>query len=157
VLVLTLVYVFQGMIFTSLRLFGFVPLLLPIISTGIAVYEGSVTGGIVGIFAGVLCDVSFNEPVGVFTVLLTLTGLIVGTLADTVMTRGFATYFTCCVAVLLLSAFVQLFPLWLFVRIPLQDLGATALRQTLYSLVFTLPLWFFARAFRGRAERVGRV
>ena len=108
-------------------------------------------------FAGILCDVSFNEPVGIFTVLLTVTGLIVGTLADTVLTRGFASFFTCCLAVLVISALVQLFPLWIFVRLPLLPLLETAMRQTVYSLLFALPLWFFVRALGGRAQRIRQI
>jgi len=153
-LLLMTVYVFQGMIFPQLRLIGLVPLLLPVVSTGVAVYEGRYAGGIFGILAGVLCDVSFNEPAAVFTVLLTITGLIIGTLADTVLTRGIATYFLACVAVLAVSAFAQMFPLLFFENVPPAPLMAVALWQTVYSLVFALPLWFFVRALGKRAQRV---
>jgi len=150
---LTIVYVFQGMIFPYMRLYGFVPLLLPIVSTGVAVCEGRYAGGTAGIFAGILCDISFGEPVGVFTVLLTVSALIVGTLADTVVTRGFAPFVIACAAVLIVSAFAQMFPLLFFESVPLQPLIATALRQTAYSLVFAFPLWFVVRALGARAQR----
>ena len=153
-LLLIVVYVFQGVIFPFLRLGGLVPLLLPVACTGIALYEGRDTGGIVGLFAGILCDVSFNQPVGVFTVFLTLTGLIVGTLADTVVLRGFVTYYLSCAVVLTLSAFVQVFPLLMLDRLPLQLLIGTAIQQTLYSLFLALPIWFFIRALGRRVDRV---
>jgi len=153
-LLLVLVYVFQGMIFPYLRLNRLVPLLLPIVSTGLAVYEGRYAGGVAGIFAGVFCDISFGSPAGVFTVLLTFTGLLVGALADTVITRSFATYFICCAAVLALSAFVQLFPLMFFENVSLPALMSTALWQTVYSLIFAFPLWFFIHALGKRAQRV---
>ena len=148
------VYVFQGLIFPYLRLAGLAPLLLPIVSTGVAVYEGRFAGGVMGLFSGIFCDVSFNEPTMVFTVLLTLMGLLVGTLADTVITRGFATYFLCCVGVLIVSAFVQMFPIVFFEGVLPQQLFGTALWQTAYSLVFSLPIWFFVRALGKRAQRV---
>jgi len=148
------VFVFQGMIFPYLRLAGLAPLLLPIASTGVAVYEGRVAGGVMGIFSGIFCDVSFNEPTGVFTVLLTFTGLFIGTLADTVITRGFATYFLSCVAVLSISAFVQMFPIMFFEGVPPAQLMATALWQTVYSLIFSIPIWFSVRALGLRAQRV---
>jgi len=153
VLLLT-VYVFQGLIFPYLRLYGLAPLLLPVVSTGVAVYEGRFAGGVTGLFAGILCDVSFNEPAMVFTLLLTLTGLLVGTLADTVIMRGFATYFLSCVAVLAISAFAQMFPIIFFEGVQPQQLFQTALWQTVYSLVFTLPIWFSVRALGKRAQRV---
>jgi rod shape-determining protein MreD len=153
-LLLMTVYVFQGMIFPYLRLSGLVPVLLPIASTGVAVNEGRYTGGVVGIFAGILCDVSFNEPVGLFTIILTVTGILVGALADTILTRGFATFFLSCVAVLVIVAFAQMFPLLFFEDVPLPPLMATAFWQTLYSLLFTFPLWFPVRALGNRAQRI---
>jgi len=142
------------MIFPYLRLTGLTPLLLPIVSTGVAIYEGRDAGGIMGLFAGILCDVSFNEPVGVFTVLLTILGLIVGALADTVIARSFMTFFLSCVAVLIISAIVQMFPLLFLLNVPLQPLLSTAFQQTVYSILFTLPIWFFVHALGKRAQRV---
>ena len=155
-LLLVAVYVLQGVILPFMRLNGLVPLLLPIAGAGVALYEGRDTGGIVGLFAGILCDVSFNQPAGSFTVLLTLTGLIIGTLADTVILRGFVTYYLSCTAVLIISAFVQMFPLVIspFQNIPVQSLISTAIQQTIYSLVFALPIWFFVRALGKHTERV---
>lgn len=153
-LLLMLVFVFQSMIFPYLRLSGLAPLLMPIISTGVAVCEGRDAGGIMGIFAGIFCDISFNEPIGAFTVLLTITGLIVGAMADTILTRGFVTYMLCCAAVLTASALMQMQPLFFIRNVPLQPLISTALRQTGYSLIFALPLWFFVRALGKRAQRV---
>ena len=148
------VYIFQGLIFPYLRLAGLAPLLLPIVSTGVAVYEGRFTGGVMGLFAGVFCDISFNEPTMVFTVLLTFTGLLVGTLADTVIMRGFSTYFLSCVAVLAVAAFVQMFPIVFFEDVQPRQLLRTALWQSGYSLIFALPIWFPVRALGKRAERV---
>lgn len=152
-LLIIIVYVFQRMIFPYLRLYGFVPLLLPIVSTGIAVYEGCHAGGIAGLFAGILCDVSFNEAAGLFTVLLTVMGLLVGMFADTILTRGFATFFLSCIAVLSICAFTQMFPLLFYENVTPTPLLMTALWQTVYSLVFAIPLWFPARALGKRAQR----
>jgi len=153
-ILLTVVYVFQGMVFPYVRLNGFVPLLLPIAATGVAIYEGRYTGGFFGIFAGILCDVSFNEPAGVFTVMLTLSGLLIGTLADTIITRGFVMFIASCVVVLALSAFVQLLPLFFTGAVPLAPLVSTGIQQTVYSLIFTIPIWFFVRALGERANRI---
>ena len=151
---LVIVYIFQGMIFPYLKFFGLVPLLLPLVSTGAAVYQGRVAGGVVGIFAGILCDVTFNEPVGMFTVLLTFTGLFIGVLADTVMARGAATYYISCALVLIISAFAQMFTLMFFENVSSRPLLVMALRQTVYSLIFAFPIWFFVRALGKRAQRV---
>ena len=153
-LLLLTVFIFQGMIFPYIRLTGLVPLLLPIAGTGVAVYEGRYAGGIMGLFAGILCDVSFNEPTGVFTVLLTMTGLLIGALADTIIMRRLVTYYLCCAVVLVISAFAQMFPLIFFDDVPAQTLLATAIWQTIYSLIFAFPIWLFVRALGKRAQRV---
>ena len=149
-LLLMTVYVFQGMIFPYARFFGLVPLILPIVGTGAAVFRGRDAGGIVGLFAGIMTDLSFNEPVGLFTVLLTITGLVIGTLADTVLSRGFMSFYFCCLAVLLVCAAAQIFPLMLFEGVAPRPLLNTALRQTIYSMMFTFPLYFFVRALGKR-------
>ncbi|MCL2226304.1 MAG: hypothetical protein FWB97_01550 [Oscillospiraceae bacterium] len=143
---LMVVFVFQGMVFPYLRIAGLSPLLLPLLSTGVAVYAGRFAGGVIGIFAGILCDISLNEPVGAFTILLTFTGLVIGALADSVITRGFVTYFMFCICVLVLAALIQMFPLIYIVGIPPQALLMTALWQTIYSLVFAFPIWVLIRA-----------
>ena len=153
---LMIVYLLQGVILPYLKFYGLVPMLLPIVSTGVAVYQGRVAGGIVGIFAGILCDISLNQPTGVFTVLLTLLGLFIGFLADTVIARGVAIYYIACAVVLFISAFAQLFPLMFFENVSSVPLWRMSLWQTLYSLLFAFPIWFFVRALGKRALRVSQ-
>jgi len=150
------VYVLQGVILPFMRINGIVPLLLPVACTGVALYEGRITGGISGLFAGILCDISFNQPVGVFTVFLTMTGLFVGTLADAYILRGLVTYYISITAVLILSAFVQIFPLLVstIYVVHAQEVISITIQQTIYSLVFALPIWFFVRGLGNRADRV---
>jgi rod shape-determining protein MreD len=145
-------YIFQSMIFPYLRIVGLVPLILPIISTGIAVYQGSTAGGISGLFAGVFCDLSFNQPLGTFTVILTLTGIAIGALTDTIMARRFGTYLISCAVVLSFCAFVQMVPLLFLHGVPIASLFNTALWQTIYSMIFTVPLWFCIKALRQKIE-----
>ena len=153
-LLLLTVYVLQGMIFPYMRIVGFIPLLLPIVVTGIAVNEGCHAGGISGIFAGMLCDASFNQPIGVFTVFLTLSGLFIGALADSVVMRGFFTYIVSCFIVLIISALIQIFPYFVFEQIALRALMPVATRQTAFSIFFAIPLWFFVRALGRHMENV---
>ena len=139
-----------------MRLNGLVPLLLPTAAAGVALYEGRDIGGITGLFAGILCDISFNQPVGVFTVFLTLIGLVVGALADTVVLRGFVTYYIIIGIVLVISAFVQVFPFIINLdnNITIFMLMPTAIEQTIYSLILALPIWFFIRALGNWTDRL---
>lgn len=153
-LLLVVVYVFQGMIFPHVRIFGLIPLLLPIVSTGIAVNEGCHAGGIAGLFAGILCDASFNQPLGVFTVLLTLTGLFIGALVDSVVIRGFIVYIVSCFVVLIISALAQIFPYFVFAEVSDRALFTIALQQTVISIFFAIPIWFFVRSLGRRMQEL---
>jgi len=154
-LLLITTYVLQGIIFPFVRINGLVPLMLPVAATGVALYEGRYVGGTTGLFAGILCDVSFNHPVGTFTVLLTVTGLLVGTISEAIVMPGFVTYYLCCAGVLVISAFVQMFPFLISqdLYITVQPLISTAIQQTIYSLILAFPIWFFVRALGKHAER----
>lgn len=153
-LLLMTAFVFQGAIFPYLKLGGYVPLLLPVAVTGIALYEGRDIGGICGLFGGILCDISFNHPVGVFTVVLTLVGLGVGILSDTVILSGFVSFYLSAAAVLIIVAFVQMTPiLALPNNVPIGVIITTATMQTFYALIFALPIWFAVRALGKQSER----
>jgi cell shape-determining protein MreD len=154
VLLFLVVYALQDMILIHLQLFGLVPLLLPVAATGVAVFEGRDIGGIAGLFVGIMCDISFNAPVGVFTVLLTFTGLLVGTLADTVMRRGFLSFYIASVVVLVISVAAQMFPLVFFNGVPPQMLFMVAMRQTLYSMLFVFPMYPIVKSLGRRAGRI---
>jgi cell shape-determining protein MreD len=157
---LIVVYIFQAAIFPHMRLDGLVPLMLPVAVAGVALYEGRYVGGITGLFAGILCDISFNQPAASFTVLLTLIGLAVGLLSETIFLPGFVTFLLTSAGVLIVCAFVQMVPLLMtplmtpgVQPIPLAMLMNTAIAQTTYSLVVAIPIWFFVRALGKRADR----
>jgi rod shape-determining protein MreD len=152
-LLIIIVFIFQAMFFPHIRIGGLVPLLLPIVSTGMAVYQGRHVGGISGLFAGILCDLAFNQPLGMFTVLLSFTGVIVGILSDNLLARRFGSSFISCAVVLSVCAFAQLFPLLFFVGVPAASLINVAIGQTVYSMIFVLPLWFFIRALARMSEK----
>jgi len=157
-LFLLVVYIFQGIIFPFLRINGLVPLMLPVAVAGVALYEGRHVGGISGLFAGILCDVSFNQPVGLYTVLLTLIGLTVGTIADAAVLRGFVTYYISCAGALVVTVTVQMLMLTMSLAahnqaIPIQAFISTAIQQTIYSLILAFPIWFAVRALGKHAER----
>jgi len=155
-LLLITAYVFQGVVFPYMRINGLVPLLLPIASTGIALYEGQYTGGIAGLFAGILCDISFNQPIGIFTVFLTLSGLIIGALSDSVVLRGFVTYYISCAVILVAAVIVQILQLVILpaYSIPTYLMIPIAIQQTIYSLILAFPIWFFVRAISTHTDKI---
>ena len=146
IIFIIIIYILQSMVFTYFPINGVYPVLLPIAVVGIATFEGGARGGGYGLLAGMLCDVSFNQPVAVMTVALTFVGIVVGVLSETIMARGFPTYFLCCAGVQVLTSFVSMFSLVFFTNVEFASLMQTGMLQALYSLIFTLPIYPAVRA-----------
>ncbi|MDR2357664.1 MAG: hypothetical protein LBD92_06265 [Oscillospiraceae bacterium] len=154
--VLLAAYIAQALVFPYMSPTGIRPAILPLAAAGVAVFEGSTRGGLFGLFAGALCDMSFNQPISTLTLLFTLFGITAGFLSDIVMARGFPSYIVCCVAALALTAFTQMFALLFFEGLPLAALTKTAVLQTLYSLVFALPVYFAVKPLGHRGLNTQR-
>lgn len=145
-LFLLLAYILQAAVMPYLPVFGVCPVVLPIAAVGTGLFEGSFRGGIFGLIAGMLCDVSFNMPTVLFTVVLTIVGIITGVLAESIMARGFPSYFLCSLGALLLVGFCQCFSLIFFRDASAVTVVITLAGQTLYSIIFTIPFYFVSRA-----------
>ena len=144
VLILT-AYTLQALVFPHITALRLTPLLLPLTVVGAAVFEGRMRGGIFGVFAGIFCDISFTQPVASMTALLMLSGLIIGFLSETIIARGFPAYLVCSVIVLAAVSFVQMFSLIFFRGIPASVLLPTAGLEILFSLIFSVPMYFVSR------------
>ena len=143
---LLIAYIMQAMVFSRLTVFGVKPLILPLVAVGAAIFDGRITGGVIGIFAGMLCDLSFNEKTVVFTLTLAFLGLAAGYLADTLFVKSFLTYAVVSFFSLIICAFVQIFGLVFIYGTPVSALFETLARQTAASLVFVLPLYWVTRS-----------
>lgn len=148
-----IVYVLQTTLFTSPTLFGVKPLLMPLAVIGVALFEGPYKGGVFGLFAGILCDFSLNQPPIQFTLMMPILGITVGIVCDTVLARGFPSYLVITVISLGVISFFQMFDLLFFRDAALAPLIDTAVKQTLCSLIFTVPIYYFARGI-GRRTRM---
>ena len=142
---LVFIYILQAMICSNLPIAGAKPLILPVAAICIAMFEGSVRGGVLGLLSGMLCDFSFNNAPIAFTLTLTAICLIVGILADLVLARGFPTFIVCCVTGLLLCAYIQMHGILSVDGTQLPALVKMAFLQLFYSLLFTLPIYFVTR------------
>ena len=143
---LLVVYILQALVFPYIPMQGFMPLLLPVAVVAIAMFEGGVWGGVFGLFAGMLCDNACNMPTIAFTLLLTGAGLAVGFAAQTVLARGFPSCAAAAGAVLIISSAVQLFWCVFFEGASVIPLLFGLIVQVIVSLIFTLPIYFIARA-----------
>lgn len=142
-LFLLLLYILQTDVFTHLRPGGICPLALPLAAVGFGIFDGGLNGGLWGLAAGILCDISTGGNFG-FTVLLPLIGFFSSFLCEFVLARGFPSFLVLSLCALLLSALMQALPAAFRYLSP----GSAALRavfQTAYSLIFVLPVYWASR------------
>ncbi len=144
-------FILQDSVFSDFPIFGVKPLIMPVCCAAIALAEGMDRGGAFGLACGVLCDIAMGSPPIGFTLLLTLLGLGIGWLGDRLMGRNFITLFLFSLAALIICAFFQIFNLWAFNGAPLGALLRIVLFQTLYSMIFVLPMAVVIRrsSYRG--------
>ena len=147
-LFLLAMYVVQAFILPYIRVLPSIPLILPLAAVGVAMFEGGGRGAVAGLFAGALCDISMNQPIAQFTLLLTFICLVICVLSAQILAQGFFSYFTLCVGTLVVCAFLQMFTLLFFEGVAPQLLLWEALGQSAVSLPFTVPIYFASRALR---------
>lgn len=147
-LLLIVLYALQAMVFPYLKIFGIKPLILPVAVMCVSLFEGSARGGLFGLFAGILCDLSFNQPILQFTIFLTIFGVVAGYLFDTVMSTSFPAFLICTGIALMVCACVQAFRIVFYNGAEILAVLSVAVGQMLYSSLFTFPLYYLVRAIR---------
>lgn len=142
---LLIIYIFQALIFANIKLMGVRPLIFPVAVVGVALFAGNKRGGVFGLFAGMLCDISLNQSTIQFTILLTVVGLVIGELSERVLTKGFPSYIVCGVVTLMAVSAVQMICTSVFTSISIAELFDTAWKQTVYSAIFLPPMYYLTR------------
>ena len=153
-IVLLIIYLLQSAVFPRLKILGVMPLILPLFAVGIGLFRGGLAGGCWGLAAGMLCDISLGGTGLLFTVFLTACGFFTGFLSQFVLAKGFPTYFVVSLSVLLIAAFIQMFGLLAYYGASPIALILTGLKQTLYSLVFVIPLYLCIRQASRQKSKV---
>ncbi len=142
---LIILYVLQAMLLPHVKLFGVKPLILPLAVSGVALFGGHVAGCGMGLCAGILCDLAFNQPTAEFTIILTITGFILGVLSDVVLVQSYPSYFLCSLCALVICGVCEIFPIAFFQEVPVYPLLRTVLYQTLYSMFYTVPFYYISK------------
>ena len=145
----------QTGVFSRIALLGVKPMFVPAVVVAIGLWEDGVWGGVLGLVAGIGCDLALAGSTVLFLILLAAVGFFSGVLAEFFINRRFLAFLLLSVAALLLTAFCQAFPLWAFHGAAPGALASVALLQAAWSLPFAVPAYFSARAVSGRAKIEG--
>lgn len=142
----------QTMVFSRLTLFGVKPMFIPALVVAIGMFEGGAWGGLLGLAAGIYCDICYSDSTVLFLVLLAALGFLSGLLTEFFINRRFGSYLILAALALLLAAFCQIAPLWIFKGVALRPLAVTALLQSVLSLPFAIVIYFIVKALAGRTQ-----
>lgn len=142
---LLLVLLFQNMVFSRITVLGVRAMFVPAAVVAVGMFEGGVWGGVFGLFAGLLCDLSYGNAV-LFAALFPVVGFCAGLLSRWFVNRRFFAYLIVCLGAFALTAFCQLFRLWVVLDQAGGPLFATAALQVLWSLPLAVPLYFPCRS-----------
>lgn len=135
---------------------GCIPLLTPLCVIAAACFEGSLSGSIMGLAAGVLCALVYYRGGVLMVPCCTLLGLLAGTTTTKQVGKTITGVLLCCAAGM---ALLEGFRVWLqhvFQLIDLDTLLRIAVPEGLYSLPFALPVYglfsLIYRKFRTDSE-----
>jgi len=139
----------QFSVLARLELLGARLFFLPAAVVAIGMWEGGVWGGVLGLLAGFCCDLAMAESTVTFLILFAVYGFAGGVLAEFFVNRRLLSCLILSALALLLTALVQVLPLWVFRGVGLDALLPYVLLQTLWSVPFAVPAFYLCRAIGG--------
>lgn len=143
----------QNTVFARIRVFGVHAMFVPAVVVAVAMFDGSVWGAVFGLLAGFFCDMGYPENAVLFTALFPVLGFAAGMCAEYVVNRALLPFLCVSFAAFLITAFCQMFRLWIFLGMDFWPLSGTALLQSLLSLPLAVPYYYISRAAaRRRAQ-----
>ena len=128
-----------------------------------ALFEGGLWGGMLGLAAGYFMDMAYVDHVVLFTVLLPAIGFFTGALGKYMLHKGFVSYMTLALVTMTIITFLQMFRFLFFLDADTQAVRAlylggrglwtvlrTGLVQIIWSLVWAVPIYFPCKAIAAR-------
>ena len=144
----------QTTVFAHIALFGVHAMFVPAVVVAVGMFEGGTWGAVFGLVTGYFCAMGYPETGLLFAVLFALIGFGAGMLAAYLINNGIFPFLVTCMAAFLLTAFCQMFRLWIFHGASFWRLLAMALGQSVFSLPLAVPYYYISRAsHRRRAQR----
>lgn len=152
-----LVLLAQDLVLSRVSILGARALILPAAAVSVGMFMGGVWGGVFGLILGFFGDMSFGGSV-LFTLLFPFIGFFSGVASRWYVNKSFFSYMCVALAAFILTAFCQLFRVWVILDQPLVSLLGTAGLQILWSMPLAAPLYFPGRgiAAKGRPNEQDR-
>lgn len=147
-----LIQFMQDTVLARFGVFGVKTLFVPAAVCAVGFHEGGFRGGLYGLLAGFLCDMTYAENTVLFTVLFPALGFVSGMAADFALNRSYMAYLVAAFVCLLVTGGVQSFRVLMIQPAALFRCGVVALGQALLSMPFAALLYFPAEQIASRFE-----
>lgn len=108
ILFLILVLFLQDTVLARMTVFGVKMMFIPAAIAAVGVHEGGFRGGLFGLLAGFLCDMTFTENTVLFTLLFPAIGFAAGMAADFMMNRSYIAYLFIAAACIVVTGCIQM-------------------------------------------------
>ncbi len=146
-------FILQDLLISRITLFGVHALIVPAAVVVIAIFDGGSWGGFLGLAVGYFSDLGHTETTFFFTVILTAAGFFIGVLGRYVLHRGFVSYMALLAALMTVITFCQMVPFLFFTDTASWPVWRTGLVQILWSLIWSVPVYFPFKAIATAADR----
>ena len=146
---LFVLYILQNSYLSHIRPLGVTAMIVPAAVVAIGMFENGIWGAAFGLISGFFGDQCYSENLILFTILFTCIGIFSGLMADHVVDKSFLAFLFLDILVLLVVTFGQMIQPWIDGGGFLQT-GKIALLQVLWSLPFTIPIYFVGRELAAR-------
>ena len=140
----------QNTVFAHIALVGVHAMFVPAVVVAVGVFEGGTWGAVFGLIAGYFGAMGYPGTGMLFAVLFAVIGFGAGMLAEYLINNSLLPFLVTCLAAFLLTAFCQMFRLWIFHGASFWRLLAVALGQSVLSLPLGIPYYYISRAFHRR-------
>lgn len=144
-LLMFVVIILETTLLSRLKIFGSAPIhLLPYAVAAIAMLEGTTSGALAGLFAGVLSDAMFSGTDGFYTIVFVLCGILISFLCTLVFWKNYwTTLIYLAVVIFVTRLFYYIFFFVLFGKAEVLSLFLSIPAEFLATAIFTPIMYFF--------------
>ena len=151
-LLFLVLFVLQDLLVSHIRVMGVRALFVPAAVAAIGLLDGGGWGGFVGLAVGFFSDMGCADQTVLFTVLYPFLGFFSGVLGQYLLRRGFLSYMALSAVCLAIITFCQMFRFLFFTDTDPAAVYRIGLIQVLYSLAWSVPVYFPCRAIAVRGQ-----
>lgn len=141
-LLLLVFWLLQVVILSHITVLGVHAVIMPALVVAVGLFEGGWRGGMFGLAAGIICDLSYTTPTVLFTVLFPIFGFVEGFLTEFLINRRFYAYFVSAAGALMISGVLSMMRLLLSQPDSRAALWGSCITQVLLALPFAVAAYY---------------